>query len=165
MSKLAVIPVIASIETVFRLRELPSLQTGLALVVVMFGVGLATVHDVELSLEGVMWALVAVLMIASVQILTGRQKQQNLSALQLLHLSTGISIIILLFATSYLDDLSSFFARGINGYELFLVVLSGVLSVSVNVTVFYYQRNVSHHISSFRSFKVHLFNRCGHFSV
>jgi solute carrier family 35, member E3 len=137
MSKLAVIPVIATIETTFRLREPPSYNVVIALLVVMVGVGLATVHDVEITFSGFLWAMTAVMMIASVQILTGRQKQQNLSALQLLHLSTGISIIFLLVATSYLENLSSFFARGISAYELVLVVLSGLLSVSVNVTVLF----------------------------
>eukprot|EP00008_Paramoeba_atlantica_P008611 CAMPEP_0201491564 /NCGR_PEP_ID=MMETSP0151_2-20130828/30279_1 /ASSEMBLY_ACC=CAM_ASM_000257 /TAXON_ID=200890 /ORGANISM="Paramoeba atlantica, Strain 621/1 / CCAP 1560/9" /LENGTH=162 /DNA_ID=CAMNT_0047877971 /DNA_START=39 /DNA_END=524 /DNA_ORIENTATION=+ len=55
MSKLAVIPVMVSVETLLRWRELPSVQIAIALVSVMGGVGLATVHDVTVTFDGLFW--------------------------------------------------------------------------------------------------------------
>jgi solute carrier family 35 protein E3 len=135
MSKLAVIPVMVFTETLLKWREVPSLQIGISLFIVMIGVGLATVHDVTVTVVGLFWASLAVVSIASVQIMGGRQKQQSLSPLQLLHISTGPTALILSVATPYMDNLPLFYAHGLTSYELFLVVLSGILSVAINFTV------------------------------
>jgi len=135
MSKLAVIPVMVLTETLLRWREIPSFQITISLIVVMIGVGLATVHDVTVTMIGLLWAAAAVVSIASVQILSGRQKQQNISPLQLLHVSTGPTALLLLIATPYTDNLGEFFMHGLTLYELILVILSGIFSVIVNFTV------------------------------
>jgi solute carrier family 35 protein E3 len=135
MSKLAVIPVMVFTETVLKWREVPSLQIGVSLFIVMIGVGLATVHDVTVTMVGLFWASLAVFSIASVQIMGGRQKQQSLSPLQLLHISTGPTALMLSIATPYMDNLPLFYAHGLTNYELFLIVLSGVVSVAINFTV------------------------------
>eukprot|EP00009_Paramoeba_aestuarina_P000439 CAMPEP_0201513088 /NCGR_PEP_ID=MMETSP0161_2-20130828/5203_1 /ASSEMBLY_ACC=CAM_ASM_000251 /TAXON_ID=180227 /ORGANISM="Neoparamoeba aestuarina, Strain SoJaBio B1-5/56/2" /LENGTH=315 /DNA_ID=CAMNT_0047909165 /DNA_START=138 /DNA_END=1085 /DNA_ORIENTATION=+ len=135
MSKLAVIPVIVFAETLLRWRDPPNLQVASALIFVVFGVGLATVHDVTVTTEGLFWAGAAVTSIASVQILSGRLKQQSLTPLQLLHLSTGPTAALLIVCTPYMDNLSAFFARGLTNYEALLVIASGVLSVVINFTV------------------------------
>lgn len=135
MSKLAVIPVMVTVETVLGWREVPSIQIAVSLVVVMVGVGMATVHDITVTLIGLFWASAAVLSIASIQILSGRQKQQSLSPLQLLHVSTGPTAILLLLVTPYTDNLAAFYLRGLTFYELNLVIISGILSVVINFTV------------------------------
>jgi len=135
MSKLAVIPVMVFTETALRWREVPSIQIGISLVVVMFGVGLATIHDVTVTMIGLFWAAAAVISIAAVQILSGRQKQQSLSPLQLLHVSTGPTALLLLIVTPYTDNLPAFFAKGLTTYEFILVIVSGILSVVINFTV------------------------------
>jgi len=135
MSKLAVIPVMVFVETILGWREIPSFHIGISLVVVMIGVGLATVHDITVTFIGLFWASAAVVSIASIQILSGRQKQQNISPLQLLHVSTGPTAVLLLLATPYTDNLGAFFVRGLTFYELNLVIISGILSVVINFTV------------------------------
>jgi solute carrier family 35 protein E3 len=135
MSKLAVIPTIAIVETVLRWREPPNFPVSMALLVVVIGVGLATVHDVTLSFIGSLWAIAAILCIASVQILSSRQKQNNLTPLQLLHYGTGPTAVMLILVIPFTDNMSSFYQHGLSAYELLLVVLSGIISVSINMTV------------------------------
>jgi len=135
MSKLAVIPVMAFTETILKWREPPSFEIALSLVIVMFGVGLATVHDITVTMIGLFWASAAVLSIASVQILSGRQKQQSLTPLQLLHVTTGPTALLLIAATPYMDNLPYFYTHGLSTYDLILIIFSGLLSVAINFTV------------------------------
>lgn len=95
MAKLAVIPVTVMIHT-FVYKKLYSTGVKLSLLVLLLGVGIATVTDIQLNLIGSVVAIIAVLSAALSQILThDLQKAFGLSSTQLLHNASPLMAVFL----------------------------------------------------------------------
>eukprot|EP00009_Paramoeba_aestuarina_P011369 CAMPEP_0201540552 /NCGR_PEP_ID=MMETSP0161_2-20130828/71004_1 /ASSEMBLY_ACC=CAM_ASM_000251 /TAXON_ID=180227 /ORGANISM="Neoparamoeba aestuarina, Strain SoJaBio B1-5/56/2" /LENGTH=294 /DNA_ID=CAMNT_0047948029 /DNA_START=542 /DNA_END=1426 /DNA_ORIENTATION=- len=134
ISKMAVIPVTILAETLLGWRKIPNAAVLMSLVVLLVGVGLVTGDDVQITTDGTFWALFSVFSITSVQLLVSQQKENNLSPFQLLHLSTIPSATNLMIISYFVDDLRGAVERGLTKNEFVLLMLSGVLSVSINLT-------------------------------
>ncbi|XP_010252081.1 PREDICTED: uncharacterized membrane protein At1g06890-like [Nelumbo nucifera] len=139
MTKLAIIPCTVLLETLFfRKRFSKSIQFSLT--ILLFGVGIATVTDVQLNALGSVLSLLAVITTCIAQIMTNTiQKRFKVSSTQLLYQSCPYQAMTLFITGPFLDWLltnQNVFAFKYTPQVLVFIVLSCLISVSVNFSTF-----------------------------
>ncbi|KAL8144511.1 hypothetical protein V2J09_017543 [Rumex salicifolius] len=139
MTKLAIIPCTVLLETVF-LNKKFSRSVQLSLTVLLLGVGIATVTDLQLNALGSFLSLLAVLTTCVAQIMTNTiQKKFKVSSTQLLYQSCPYQSATLLITGPFLDKLltdENVFAFNYTTQVLVFIILSCMISVSVNFSTF-----------------------------
>jgi solute carrier family 35 protein E3 len=142
MCKLLVAPGIVILEYAYFGKELPSRRVSIALAVLLVGIGLASITDVELNLLGTFFGLAATVTTGVISILcSSHQATLGLSSSQLLANVSPLEAGILL-CLGPLWDFSIVRATAYTDYkwtsEAFIVVLfSCFLAVFVNGATFY----------------------------
>lgn len=134
ITKLCVIPVVLLIEF-FQFGKTVSQNILLALLLLLAGVGIATVTDVELNRVGLVYAVLAVLCTAQFQIWQGtKQKLYKLSPIQMTH-SVAIpqSLITLLAACIFEQDVTRHKFHP-DYVDVGLVLLTCLMAIGVNIT-------------------------------
>lgn len=97
MCKLLVAPVTVFLQRVFFGERLPSPAVMMALIVLLVGVGLATVSDVQLKPLGILFGLASTILVCFVSIFTSSlQQQYDISPFQMLHNVAPFEGLILL---------------------------------------------------------------------
>ncbi|KAJ0007718.1 hypothetical protein Pint_30597 [Pistacia integerrima] len=156
MTKLAIIPCTVLLETIFFRKQFSrSIQFSLAILLV--GVGIATVTDLQLNVLGSVMSLLAVITTCVAQIspieflwfveilttfsqMTNTiQKKFKVSSTQLLYQSCPYQAMTLFIVGPFLDGLltnQNVFAFKYTPQVLFFIVLSCLISVSVNFSTF-----------------------------
>lgn len=139
MTKLAIIPCTVILETLFfRTRFSRSIKFSLS--ILLLGVGIATVTDLQLNALGSVLSLLAVITTCIAQIMTNTiQKKFKVSSTQLLYQSCPYQATTLLFTGPFLDKLltnKDVFAFNYTRLVLVFIVLSCLISVSVNFSTF-----------------------------
>ncbi|XP_068663503.1 UDP-xylose transporter 1-like [Aristolochia californica] len=139
MTKLAIIPFTVLLETVF-LKKQFSQKIKLSLLVLLLGVGIASITDLNLNLLGSILSLLAIATTCVSQIMTNTiQKRLNVSSTQLLYQSAPFQAAIL-FVSGPLVDQSltkqNVFAFKYSPVVLAFIILSCLISVSVNFSTF-----------------------------
>ncbi|KAK8285727.1 hypothetical protein V6Z12_D08G244700 [Gossypium hirsutum] len=105
MTKLAIIPCTVLLETLF-FRKKFSRNIQLSLAILLLGVGIATVTDLQLNLLGSILSLLAVITTCVAQIMTNTiQKKFKVSSTQLLYQSCPYQSITLFIVGPFLDGL------------------------------------------------------------
>ncbi|CAI0401790.1 unnamed protein product [Linum tenue] len=139
MTKLAIIPCTVLLETLF-FRKLFSRNIQFSLLILLLGVGIATVTDLQLNMLGSVLSLLAVLTTCIAQIMTNTiQKKFKVSSTQLLYQSCPYQALTLFIVGPFLDGLltnQNVFAFKYTPQVLFFIVLSCLISVSVNFSTF-----------------------------
>lgn len=139
MTKLAIIPCTVLLETLF-FRKKFSRSIQFSLTILLLGVGVATVTDLQLNALGSFLSLLAVLTTCVAQIMTNTiQKKFKVSSTQLLYQSCPYQAITLFIIGPFLDGLltnQNVFAFAYTPQVLFFIVLSCLISVSVNFSTF-----------------------------
>ncbi|MBA0709999.1 hypothetical protein Golax_025004 [Gossypium laxum] len=139
MTKLAIIPCTVLLETLF-FRKKFSRNIQLSLAILLLGVGIATVTDLQLNLLGSILSLLAVITTCVAQIMTNTiQKKFKVSSTQLLYQSCPYQSITLFIVGPFLDGLLTnlnVFAFKYTPQVLFFIVLSCLISVTVNFSTF-----------------------------
>ncbi|XP_010931354.1 UDP-xylose transporter 3 [Elaeis guineensis] len=139
MTKLAIIPCTVLLETLF-FRKRFSRSIQLALIILLFGVGVATVTDLQLNVLGSVLSLLAVFTTCIAQIMTNTiQKRFKVSSTQLLYQSCPYQALTLFITGPFLDGLltnQNVFAFNYTPQVLVFIVLSCLISVSVNFSTF-----------------------------
>ncbi|XP_010542682.1 PREDICTED: uncharacterized membrane protein At1g06890-like isoform X2 [Tarenaya hassleriana] len=139
MTKLAIIPCTVLLETLF-FRKKFSRKIQFSLAILLLGVGIATVTDLQLNVLGSVLSLLAVLTTCVAQIMTNTiQKKFKVSSTQLLYQSCPYQAITLFIIGPFLDGLltnKNVFAFKYTSQVLFFIVLSCLISVSVNFSTF-----------------------------
>ncbi|KAH9311147.1 hypothetical protein KI387_026182, partial [Taxus chinensis] len=139
MTKLAIIPCTVLLETVF-FRKLFSRKIQFALAVLLVGVGIATVTDLQLNLLGSVLAVLAILTTCVAQIMTNTiQKRFKVSSTQLLYQSCPYQATTLFITGPFVDGLltnQNVFAFKYTPPVLIFIVMSCLISVSVNFSTF-----------------------------
>ncbi|CAN1262829.1 UDP-xylose transporter 3 [Linum perenne] len=131
MTKLAIIPCTVLLETLF-FRKLFSRNIQFSLVILLLGVGIATVTDLQLNVLGSVLSLLAVMT-------NTIQKKFKVSSTQLLYQSCPYQALTLFIVGPFLDGLltnQNVFAFKYTPQVLFFIVLSCMISVSVNFSTF-----------------------------
>ncbi|CAN6463238.1 unnamed protein product [Victoria cruziana] len=139
MTKLAIIPCTVLLETLFfRKRFSKSIQGSLT--VLLMGVGIATVTDLQLNALGSVLSLLAVITTCIAQIMTNTiQKRFKVSSTQLLYQSSPYQAMTLVITGPFLDWLltdQNVFAFKYTPQVLVFIILSCLISVSVNFSTF-----------------------------
>ncbi|XP_020596778.1 uncharacterized membrane protein At1g06890-like [Phalaenopsis equestris] len=139
MTKLAIIPCTVLLETLF-FRKKFSRSIQLSLVILLLGVGIATVTDLQLNILGSILSLLAIVTTCVAQIMTNTiQKRFKVSSTQLLYQSCPYQAITLFIIGPFLDGLltkQNVFAFKYTPQVLVFIVLSCLVSVSVNFSTF-----------------------------
>ncbi|XP_058179679.1 UDP-xylose transporter 3 [Rhododendron vialii] len=139
MTKLAIIPFTVLLETIF-FRKKFSRNIQLSLGVLLLGVGIATVTDLQLNVLGSVLSLLAVVTTCVAQIMTNTiQKKFKVSSTQLLYQSCPYQAITLFITGPFVDWLltnQNVFAFKYTPQVLAFIVLSCMISVSVNFSTF-----------------------------
>lgn len=139
MTKLAIIPCTVLLETIF-FRKIFSRKVQLSLTVLLLGVGIATVTDLQLNVVGSVLSLLAIVTTCVAQIMTNTiQKKFKVSSTQLLYQSCPYQAIILFLTGPFVDGLltdQNVFAFKYTPQVLAFIVLSCLISVSVNFSTF-----------------------------
>ncbi|KAK4278494.1 hypothetical protein QN277_016332 [Acacia crassicarpa] len=139
MTKLAIIPCTVLLETLF-FRKVFSRSIQFSLVILLVGVGIATVTDLQLNVLGSILSLLAIVTTCVAQIMTNTiQKKFKVSSTQLLYQSCPYQAMTLFIIGPFLDWLltnQNVFAFNYNPQVLFFIVLSCLISVSVNFSTF-----------------------------
>ncbi|KAG6521415.1 hypothetical protein ZIOFF_018533 [Zingiber officinale] len=146
MTKLAIIPCTVFLETAFLSKKF-SRCIQLSLSVLLFGVGIATVTDLQLNLLGSVLSLLAIVTTCIAQIILPScsqmtntiQKKFKVSSTQLLYQSVPYQALTLFVSGPCLDGLltnQNVFAFDYTPQVTIFIVLSCLISVSVNFSTF-----------------------------
>lgn len=139
MTKLAIIPCTVFLETLF-FKKAFSRRIQFSLSILLLGVGIATVTDLQLNMLGSVLSLLAVLTTCIAQIMTNTiQKKYKVSSTQLLYQSSPYQALTLFIVGPFLDALlteQNVFAFNYTPQVLVFIVLSCLISVSVNFSTF-----------------------------
>ncbi|XP_072988328.1 UDP-xylose transporter 1-like [Typha latifolia] len=139
MTKLAIIPFTVLLETLF-LNKKFSQNIKLSLLVLLLGVGIASITDLKLNLLGSILSLLAIATTCVGQILTNTiQKRLKVSSTQLLYQSSPYQAAILFVTGPFVDQLltrRSVFAYSYSPVVLGFIILSCLIAVSVNFSTF-----------------------------
>ncbi|KAL8051117.1 hypothetical protein ABFX02_06G124900 [Erythranthe guttata] len=139
MTKLAIIPCTVLLETLF-LSKTFSRSIKLSLSILLLGVGIATITDLQLNMLGSFLSFLAVVTTCVAQIMTNTiQKKYKISSTQLLYQSCIYQALILLITGPFLDQLltqQNVFAFEYTPRVVVFIVLSCLISISVNFSTF-----------------------------
>ncbi|NP_001131257.1 UDP-xylose transporter 1 isoform X1 [Zea mays] len=139
MTKLAIIPFTVLLETIF-LNKRFSESIKLSLLVLLLGVGIASITDLKLNMLGSILSGLAIATTCVGQILTNTiQKRLKVSSTQLLYQSAPYQAGILFATGPFVDQLltdRSVFAHKYSAPVLGFIVLSCLIAVSVNFSTF-----------------------------
>ncbi|XP_057488056.1 UDP-xylose transporter 3 isoform X1 [Actinidia eriantha] len=139
MTKLAIIPCTVLLETIFFMKKF-SRNVQISLTILLLGVGIATVTDLQLNVLGSVLSLLAVVTTCVAQIMTNTiQKKFKVSSTQLLYQSCPYQAITLFITGPFVDGLltnQNVFAFKYTPLVLAFIVLSCLISVSVNFSTF-----------------------------
>eukprot|EP00906_Rhabdomonas_costata_P009413 RCo013319 len=134
--KLLNIPVICVMEF-FWLAITYTADLKLSLFVILLGVGLATVTEVEFSLPGFIHGALATVATGAYQILCGeKQKQHNINAMQLLHAQAPYTALMLGALALMFDDTKALVQYPFDTWSVSLIMATGLIAFGVNLTVF-----------------------------
>ncbi|XP_076939442.1 UDP-xylose transporter 1-like [Bidens hawaiensis] len=139
MTKLAIIPFTVLLVTVF-LKKQFSQKIKLSLFLLLLGVGIASVTDLQLNFVGTVLSVLAIATTCVGQILTNTiQKRLNVSSTQLLNQSAPFQAAILFITGPVVDQYltkQNVFAFKYSPLVLGFIILSCVIAVSVNFSTF-----------------------------
>ncbi|PON86544.1 Sugar phosphate transporter domain containing protein [Trema orientale] len=139
MTKLAIIPCTVLLETIFLAKRF-SRSIQLSLLILLLGVGIATITDVQLNALGSILSLLAIVTTCVAQIMTNTiQKKFKVSSTQLLYQSCPYQSGTLLITGPFLDRFltnQNVFAFNYTTQVLVFIILSCLISVSVNFSTF-----------------------------
>lgn len=139
MTKLAIIPCTVLLETLFLGKKF-SRRVQFSLSILLLGVGIATVTDLQLNALGSFLSLLAVIATCVAQIMTNTiQKKFKVTSTQLLYQSCPYQSATLLISGPYLDKLltnQSVFAFKYTTEVTAFIILSCLISISVNFSTF-----------------------------
>ncbi|KAL7198193.1 hypothetical protein ACSBR2_020669 [Camellia fascicularis] len=139
MTKLAIIPFTVLLETIF-LKKQFSQKIKFSLFLLLVGVGIASVTDLQLNFVGAILSLLAIITTCVGQILTNTiQKRLNVSSTQLLYQSAPFQAAILFVSGPWVDQCltkQNVFAHKYSPIVLGFIILSCLIAVSVNFSTF-----------------------------
>lgn len=139
MTKLAIIPFTVLLETLFLNKQF-SQKVKLSLFLLLVGVGIASITDLQLNLVGTILSLLAIATTCVGQILTNTiQKRLNVSSTQLLYQSAPFQAAILFVSGPFVDQCltkQNVFAFKYSPIVLGFIILSCLIAVSVNFSTF-----------------------------
>ena len=134
LSKLACIPVTLLVQKIAYNQSVSRL-VQLTLVPITFGVGFATVYDIDLNFIGTVFATCAVIATALAQIFTNTyQKSLDCNAFQLLHLTSPYITIGMLLMCPFFDDTNKLLNFQYTPHCILRILTSCFFALGVNIS-------------------------------
>jgi solute carrier family 35 protein E3 len=134
LSKLACIPVTLSIEYLAYNKTISRL-VQMTLIPILFGVGFATIYDLDINMIGSIFATVAVLATATSQIyLKQIQKPLDCSPLQILYHTSPLVCLGMLMLVPFFDNYKEIMEFEFTVGCVFRIGLSCVFALGVNIS-------------------------------
>ena len=131
MFKLACIPCVMVIQYL-QSGVLYSAKRMASLAVLLLGVGIATVADVEMQAVGLVMGVIAVVTTSRFQTWQGsKQKQYGVSPMQLLHLVAKWQALITFVAACIFEP--DVLSHNFESMEVLMILVSGGIAISVNL--------------------------------
>ncbi|XP_022656144.1 solute carrier family 35 member E3-like isoform X1 [Varroa destructor] len=116
----------------------------LSLVPIVFGVYLNCQFDLSFNALGSMFALSAVVITSMYQVFVGeKQKELQVSSMQLLWYQAPMSVVLLLIAALVFESPLQWLAHSWSFNDLFMVLLTGLVAFVVNLTSYWIIGNTS----------------------
>ncbi|KAI9030520.1 triose-phosphate transporter family-domain-containing protein [Hyaloraphidium curvatum] len=135
-AKVLTTPTIVFIQRVFYGVQMTS-RIKISIAIILVGVTIATVTDVELNFWGTIVAFAGVVVTSLYQIFVGtKQKELQCDALQLLYYQAPISAATLIFAVPFFDDMEALRNYEWNAQAIQDIVLSALLAFGVNISIY-----------------------------
>jgi solute carrier family 35 protein E3 len=138
LSKLCTIPMLVVYKYFFEHKTTP-FTTICSLTCLLLGLELFSVNDVQLNVVGSIIAVIGVLCVAVFQSKTGsKQKQFSVSPLALQHATAMPQFLIALVVATLTETTGNIaiWNHSFVGFEVALILLTGIIAVSVNVCAF-----------------------------
>lgn len=138
LSKLATIPVMIVVNYLYY-HKVEKPRTLFALSLLLFGLYYFSVNDVQFNIVGCIWAFVAVLCTVASQTYNNfLQRSYNVGGISLQHATSWPQTVLVLITAIILENLDGDtpFDKTYNAREIIVILLTGVISVSVNVSAF-----------------------------
>ncbi|KAI4368766.1 hypothetical protein MLD38_017283 [Melastoma candidum] len=139
MTKLAIIPFTVALETIFLHKQF-SQKIKMSLFLLLIGVGIASITDLQLNALGTILSGLAIVTTCVGQILTNTiQKKLNVSSTQLLYQSAPFQAAILFVSGPLVDRCltkQNVFAYRYSPIVLGFIVMSCLIAVAVNFSTF-----------------------------
>ncbi|OHT07654.1 integral membrane protein [Tritrichomonas foetus] len=138
LSKLSVIPVIVVYNFIFEGKNTAP-QTLISLGILLVGLALFTVNDVQLNLFGSVIALIGVTCVAVFQTKTGsKQREYNVNGPALQHATAFPQFVMALLSACAIEThgTNSIFTHDFQTKEIIMITITGFIAVSVNVCSF-----------------------------
>eukprot|EP01032_Pedospumella_encystans_P007826 gene7826-9334_t len=134
LSKLACIPFTLFVQYVAYKQSVPRL-VQLTLIPISFGVGYATIYDLNLNMIGLVFATCAVVATALAQIFTNTyQKSLDCNAMQLLYHTSPYITVGMLIMCAFFDDLHDFAHYQYTPECVIRIAVSCVFALGVNIS-------------------------------
>jgi solute carrier family 35 protein E3 len=134
LSKLVCIPITLAIQY-FAYNQSVSRLVQFTLLPILFGVGFATVYDIEVHTIGLVFASFAVVATALAQIFTNTyQKSLDCNAMQLLYHSAPVISVGMLLMCPLFDDLGKLMEYEFTSDCVFRIILSCFFALGVNIS-------------------------------
>jgi len=139
VTKLACVPCMVIIESAY-FGKVFSRKIKTTLAVIILGVGLAVVTDVEFNFKGLVYGCLAIFFTTQFQIWTSsKQKEHGLQGLQFQHSQSHavtiiVFILLVVFEIILPEKGDSLLEHEFSAGEVFLIFLSCLLAIAVNVT-------------------------------
>mmetsp|Transcript_13971 Transcript_13971/g.23091 ORF Transcript_13971/g.23091 Transcript_13971/m.23091 type:complete len:365 (+) Transcript_13971:193-1287(+) len=140
IAKVMTTPVVMTIQYyVYHIRAENKIK--MTLVPIIIGVSIATVTDFKLNAIGFIYAVLGVIVTSFYQVWVGtKQKELQVSSMQLLYYQAPLSAFMLLFVIPFLDNVrtgpDSLWHYKYSNMATFMILLSGFIAFLVNLSIF-----------------------------
>ncbi|XP_071816959.1 solute carrier family 35 member E3-like isoform X2 [Apostichopus japonicus] len=143
LAKAMTTPCILFIHTFFYDKTY-SRRVKLTLIPITAGVILNSIYDVRFNVKGTVYATLGVLVTSLYQVWVGvRQKELNLNSMQLLFFQAPMSVMMLFCVVPFYEPLHVTLEQQWSWTALLLVVASGCVAFSVNLSIYWIIGNTS----------------------
>lgn len=138
LSKLCCIPFMCAYNLIFEHKTTPS-KILFSLSILLVGIALFSVNDVQLNIPGTIMAIFAVVFVAMSQILTGKYQREYSVNGPALQLATAFQqFVIAIFSSFFIEFYgeTSILRHDFQAFEVFLIFLTGLIAVGANACAF-----------------------------
>jgi len=134
LSKLACIPFTLVVQLIFY-KQSVSRAVTLTLVPISFGVGYATIYDLDINVIGMVFAVCAVIATSMAQIFTNTyQKSLDCNAMQLLYHTSPVIALGMLIMCPFFDDVQALWNFQYTTPCVMRIMVSCVFALGVNIS-------------------------------
>ncbi|XP_042907470.1 solute carrier family 35 member E3 [Parasteatoda tepidariorum] len=144
--KTLTMPTIMLIQTFFYSRTF-CVKIKLTLVPISLGVFLNSAYDIKFNVAGTVYALIGVMVTSFYQVWVGeKQREFQMNSMQLLYYQAPLSSLLLLFCVPMIEPpwaQDGLFNHNWSLYDLTLVLISGLIAFSVNLSIYWIIGNTS----------------------